>query len=282
MKTDWKRKLRPLEPGVRWLVFSLGLVLIACGLELFLTPNRIVPGGVKGISVILSHVTEMQMGFFLLLINVPFVVLFKRDGDKRRLLLALVGLSVVAGLAIVLHPYPPLLEHPLAAAVIGGLTLGGGLGLAIRTGGYADGISEAAVRLKKKLPLSVSELIMIVNLLLLSAAGFVFGWQQALYSIVAYYAAYQALRVALTGHRRYWMVWIQCRDAGSVRKGIVSAYGDRVTFLSPGDTAAGGELMAVVESRHRRPIRELAERIDDTAAVRMTPIDAQDEAYYWS
>lgn len=281
MRTDWRRKLRRLEPAGRWLVFSLGLVLIACGLELFLTPNRIVPVGVKGISVILAHVTEMQMGFFLLLINVPFVVLFKRDGDKRRLLLALVGLTAVAGLTIVLHPYPPLLEHPLAAAVIGGLTLGSGLGLAIRTGGYADGISEAAVRLKKKLPLSVSELIMIVNLLLLSAAGFVFGWQQALYSIIAYFAAYQALRVSLSGYRRYWMVWIQCRDAGSVRKGIVSAYGDRVTFVSSGNMD-DGELMAVVESRHRRPIRELAERIDDTAAVRMTPIDAQDEAYYWS
>ena len=56
------------------LSFIAGVVLIAVGLELFLKPNRLVAGGAQGISIMLSHVTEMRLGLFLFLLNVPFSV----------------------------------------------------------------------------------------------------------------------------------------------------------------------------------------------------------------
>lgn len=174
---------------------ALGIVLVSIGLELFLAPHQIVPGGIKGVAIILSHVTEMKMGLLLLFINLPFVIFKSRSRGKT--LAAVCTLFIIALLSLWLHPYPPFLQDPLLASAAGGITFGTGAGLIVRFGWYADGVNETAAYLKTKTKLSIAEMVMILNLILLGAVGFIFGWEQALHSIIAYFLAYKTLQFAL-------------------------------------------------------------------------------------
>ena len=58
----------------RGLFLFIGAVLMSVGLEIFLVPNRIIDGGITGISIILSYLTQGPIGVFLTLLNIPFLI----------------------------------------------------------------------------------------------------------------------------------------------------------------------------------------------------------------
>lgn len=273
---------------IDWLAvlsFCAGAVLIAVGLELFLKPNRLVTGGAQGISIMLSHMTEMRMGLFLFLINVPFLFLAVPRRGQSSAVVRLAALGVTAAVTLLLDPIPPLTEHPLAASVLGGLSLGGGAGLILRIGGYTDGVNEAAYWVKRKVPLSVAELIMLFNLLVLALAGFLFGWEQALYSVIAYYLAYRSLRYLIRGYHRYTLVRIHSRQLTAIRTDMKEKLGSAVSFLSePSESDAAkesaGDLVAVIAKKDEGRLRQSLYAIDPAAVVNMMPFDSPEQAEY--
>jgi len=174
---------------------AAGVLLVSFGLEMFLSPHKIIPGGIKGIAILLSHMTETKMGLVLLFINLPFAVFPKRTWSKT--LLSLASLVVIALLSVYLHPFPPLLLDPVPASILGGLIFGCGVGLIVRHGWYADGVNEVVLLLKRKIRLTIAELLMIINLTILALGGFLFGWDQALHSTIAYFLAMKAIQWTL-------------------------------------------------------------------------------------
>ncbi|MEK8130349.1 YitT family protein [Paenibacillus filicis] len=262
------------RPGskLQWLpvgAILIGVLLVSIGLEMFLTPHKIIPGGVKGIAILLSHVTEMKMGLFLLFINLPFVLFNKRK--PVQMLSALISLIVITALAIFMHPFPPLLENPLPAALCGGLTLGVGLGLIIRYGWYPDGLNIVAVYLNRRLRLSIGELVMILNLLILACGGFLFGWDQAIHSVIAYFAAFKAIQFTLE-FRNKKLIWISCEGPRErLVEQLRAAFGSEIEFLKQhqvsGDTPSDPQLFLVVPSRHIQRLKSLVRELCPTAQV---------------
>jgi uncharacterized membrane-anchored protein YitT (DUF2179 family) len=72
------------------------------------------------------------------------------------------------------------------ASVFGGIVLGIGVGLILRYGGSLDGTEITALILSPKLSFSVGEVVMFFNIFILGSSGFVFGWERAMYSLIAY------------------------------------------------------------------------------------------------
>jgi uncharacterized membrane-anchored protein YitT (DUF2179 family) len=231
VRTPFRVPIRVKDRLLNWCAVCFGIVLVSVGLEMFLTPHRIMPGGIKGIAIILAHVTEMQMGLFLLLINLPFLV-FKRN-NVARMLCALATLIVIAVLTVLLHPFPPLFENPLSAAIAGGMVLGFGIGLIVRFGWYAESANDIARFLKRRLKnsLSNSEWIMIINLSILGAGGFLFGWNQAIYSVVAFVLAFKSIEFTLNLNSRK-MVWIRSGDRDRLARSLKREFDRDIQFLS--------------------------------------------------
>jgi uncharacterized membrane-anchored protein YitT (DUF2179 family) len=178
----------------------LGGVLASIGLELFLIPNQIIVGGMTGISALLSYFTEMRIGLLLFIFNLPFIFLAYRHIRIEFTVMTLLGLFVFSISAILLHPVPALLENSLSAAVCGGLCLGLGIGLVVRYGGTLDTLemNERYLVTGRGL-LSPENLVLIINCLILMMAGFIFGWKQAMYSIIAYLLAFEMVHVSIRG-----------------------------------------------------------------------------------
>ena len=187
------------EYTVRALFIIVGAFITAASLETFLLPNNIIDGGVIGISMMLHYVTEWNLGLLILCINIPFILLAWRKLGHKFVIQTFFTTSMLAIATNVFHGFK-VTEDLLLSTVFGGIILGFGVGLILRNNASLDGTEMLSITISKKIKVvSVGELLMFINLFIYTAAGFLFGWERALYSILTYYIASKVIDSVLEG-----------------------------------------------------------------------------------
>jgi uncharacterized membrane-anchored protein YitT (DUF2179 family) len=202
MKQHKKEKLSHLL--IRYLLIIVGAGLAAVAIELFLVPNDIIDGGVIGVSLILSHLNAGSIPFvnfatLVIIINLPFMYYGYKYIGKTFVFSSIFGIVCLAVIESQLHHVEAFTTQPILATVFGGLILGAGVGLVIRNGGTMDGTEILGILLTKKLPFSLGEFVMFVNIFIFIWAGFVYGPEQAMYSVMAYYIAFKTIDTVIQG-----------------------------------------------------------------------------------
>jgi len=211
--------------------FILGSLLAAVGLDIFLVPNNIIDGGITGISIISSHLSHLPLGMFIILLNIPFLYIgYKQIGRTFAFstLFSILWLSVWVS---ILHSVPVLTKDVFLASIFGGVILGIGVGLIIRYGGSLDGTEIIAILVDKKSGFSVGEIVMFFNLFILTSAGFVFGWDKALYSLITYFVAFKIIDITIEGLDESKAVFIISNKGEDIAKQLMSRLGRGVTYL---------------------------------------------------
>lgn len=246
----------------------LGAALMAVGLEIFLVPNNIIDGGVVGISIIVSHVTGLPLGIFLFLLNLPFLFLGYKQIGKTFALSTLFGVAIMSIGTTLLHPVAPLTIDPLLAAVFGGVILGIGVGMVIRFGGSLDGTEIVAILVNKKTPFSVGEVVMFFNFFILGSAGFVFGWDHAMYSLIAYYIAFKMIDLTIEGFDESKAVWIISERFKDIGDALVARLGRGVTYFH-GEGGFSGDskrvIFCVITRLEEAKLKSIVDDIDPAA-----------------
>lgn len=183
------------------IVFLLiGAFIVAVALEMFLLPNKIIDGGVIGISMMVSYITKYNLGLLILCINLPFILMAYRTLGKKFVINTFVATSLLSIATNVTHHLKPVTEDLLLATVFGGILLGVGVGLILRNNASLDGTEMVSIALSKKIKIiTVGELLMGMNLFVYSGAGFLFGWDRAMYSILTYFIASKVIDTVLEG-----------------------------------------------------------------------------------
>jgi hypothetical protein len=168
---------------------TIGALLVSLALEIFLVPNKIIDGGIVGVSIMMSFLTGIKLELFLLILNLPFLYLGYKQIGKNFVVTTLFGISMLSVGTLILYNVPVPTDNPLLASLFGGVFLGVGVGIVIRHGGSLDGTEILGILINKRSPFSVGTIVMFLNVFIFSTAGFVFGWDKALYSLFAYYIA---------------------------------------------------------------------------------------------
>lgn len=184
---------------VNGLFMILGCALVSIGLEIFLVPNGLVDGGVVGMSIMASHVSGLPLGLFTFLFNVPFFILGYKHIGKTFTICTLFSVICLSIGVSVLHPVPGITHDILLAAVFGGVIMGAGVGLIIRNGGSLDGTEIVAIILDKRVSFSIGEIVMFFNLFILGISSLIFGWDKAMYSLLAYFIAFKVIDIVVEG-----------------------------------------------------------------------------------
>ncbi|WP_042222542.1 YitT family protein [Oceanobacillus manasiensis] len=174
---------------IRYIMLFFGAALAAASIELFLVPNEIIDGGIIGTSLLITYLTGFSFGVLVLLINIPFLYAGLKRLGKDFLFSSLFSILALAIVESSLHHIAPITDDTLLATVFGGLTLGAGVGIVIRNSGALDGTEILGIILSRKIPFSVGEFVMFINIFIFLWAGFVLGWEQAMFSILTYYIA---------------------------------------------------------------------------------------------
>ncbi|MCY9539261.1 YitT family protein [Paenibacillus alvei] len=252
----------------RIIFIVVGSVLMGVGLELFLVPNQITDGGVTGISIILSYVTSIPLGVFLFLLNLPFLIVGYKQIGKTFALSTLLGVLVMSLSTMLLHDVSAFTENTFLAAVFGGIILGIGVGLVIRYGGSLDGTEIVAILLNKRTPFSVGEIIMFFNLFILTSAGFVFGWDRAMYSLIAYYIAFKMIDITVEGLNDSKAVWIISDNHKEIGDALLSRLGRGVTYMKGEGGFSGDEkkvIFTVITRLEEAKLKGIVEELDEQA-----------------
>lgn len=189
-------------------LITAGTFSAAFGVKGFLLSSQFIDGGVTGISMLISYTAGYPISIFLVLLNIPFIILGYHQIGLTFVIkttLAIIGLS----LCIFFVPFPEVTPDKLLTAIFGGFFLGTGIGLAIRGGAVLDGTEIAAVLLSKRSSvLKVSDIILLFNVVIFTTAVFILGVEPALYSIVTYFAASKMIDYILNGIEEYTAVTI--------------------------------------------------------------------------
>ncbi|WP_096274100.1 YitT family protein [Paucisalibacillus globulus] len=189
-----QHKKEPIRSIItRYIMMLIGATLAAIALELFLIPNTIIDGGIIGVSLLTNNLTGLNFGILIFIFNIPFLVAGYKYIGKSFVLASLFSIVALALIEPTLHDLLPATDEPLLATVFGGLILGIGVGIVIRNGGALDGTEILGILLSRKLPFSVGEFVMFINIFIFAWAGFVLGWEQAMLSIITYFIAAKAI-----------------------------------------------------------------------------------------
>lgn len=253
---------------VRSVFIVLGAILVAVALELFLVPNQITDGGITGISVMTSFLSGWKLGIFLFVFNLPFLIIGYKQIGKTFALSTLLGITVLSIGTVLLHPVEAFVKDTLLAFVFGGIFLGVGTGLVIRNGGSLDGTEIIAILISRKTAFSVGEIVMFFNLFILSAAGFVYNWNSALFSMLAYYIAYKMIDVTIEGMNESKSVWIISDQIDDIGNAILDRLGRGVTYLA-GEGGFTGDpkkvIFCVITRLEEAKLKEIVNQFDDKA-----------------
>ncbi|UNK19938.1 YitT family protein [Paenibacillus sp. N3/727] len=188
----------------RLFMIIIGSMIASFGLDMFLVPNGFIAGGLTGISALAYQVTGLQTGMFLFLFNLPLVIFLFLQANRDLALRAAAGLTVFSICSLLLHPLPPLIEGGAAAAGLGGIFLGLGIGIGIKHGAVLDMLLHMP-----KIPPPIMAIInsmrlsgagIVINVLILSLAGLLLGLEQAMYSAIACLMALEAARLTTSGY----------------------------------------------------------------------------------
>jgi uncharacterized membrane-anchored protein YitT (DUF2179 family) len=259
----------------RIMLITLGAALMAVGLEIFLVPNHVIDGGIVGISIMLSYLTGWKLGIFIFILNIPFFFIGYKQIGKTFALSTLYGIIILSIGTTLLHPVPAFTQDILLAAVFGGIVLGIGVGMVIRYGGSLDGTEILAILFNKKLPFSVGEIIMFFNLFILGSAGFVFSWDRAMYSLIAYFVAYKTIDITITGLDESKSVWIISDNSKEIGEAIMNRLGRGVTYIH-GEGAYSGDdkkvIFCVINRLEEAKLKEIVTESDENAFLAVADI----------
>ncbi|WP_462409616.1 YitT family protein [Neobacillus sp. Marseille-QA0830] len=269
------RKLPLSRIIFRIIAITIGAILMATGLEIFLVPNNVIDGGITGISIMIAHITGWKLGLFLFILNLPFVYMGYKQMGKTFAFSTIYGIIVLSLFTSFFHPIPAFTEDILLATVFGGMILGIGVGLVIRNGGALDGTEILSIVINKKVPFSVGQIIMFMNFFILSAAGFVFTWDRAMYSLLAYVIASKAIDTVVQGLEESKSVWIISDMAEEIGNAVNDRLGRGVTYLK-GEGAFTGDhkkvVFSIISRLEESKLTTIVEEIDPSAFLAIADI----------
>ncbi|WP_034044320.1 YitT family protein [Wocania ichthyoenteri] len=271
------RKLKvELSHGIKEYIFILiGVFSAGFGLKGFLLPNKFIDGGATGISLLLEHITSLNLGLLLVLVNLPFVFLASKTiGNK----FALRSIAAITLLAFVVHfvDYPIITEDKLLIAVFGGFFLGLGIGMSMRGGSVIDGTEVLAIYLGRKLSLTIGDVLLLINIIIFSIGGYILSMETALYAILTYLAAAKTVDFVVDGVEEYVGVTIISNKHEELRLMIVkklqracTIYAGKGGFGSNGESYNKDIIYTIVTRLELAKLQTEIDKIDEKAFVIM-------------
>lgn len=256
------------------LFLTVGAIITAFALESFLVPNNIIDGGVIGISMIVSHITKLNLGLLILVLNTPFIIMaFKKMGAKFVVQTAYANIILALFLNI-FHHYK-VTGDLLLSTVFGGMILGFGVGVILKHEGSLDGTEMLSLVVARRFGCSVGEFIMGINVFIYLAAGKVFSWESAMYSIMTYFIASKVIDMVMEGLNSSKSVRIISDEATAIGQALIEKLDISVTYLQGigGYTGQDKDLIYCVISRLELPkMLDIIKEIDSNAFVSVVDV----------
>ncbi|MBR6488523.1 MAG: YitT family protein [Clostridiales bacterium] len=229
----------------QWIVplffITVGAVIAAFALEEFLVPFTVLDGGVVGISMIISQLSGLPLGVLTIVLNVPFVLLGFRRLGMRFLVKAIYAMVIFSVFLSVFKDMKAVTDKEILVVAFGGVLLGIGVGLILRYGGCLDGTEIVAMFLSKNTEFSVGQIVLFFNIIIYGIAGFLFGPDRALYSLLTYFITSKIIDIVENGMEQGKSVMIITDHGKDIADAIYTQLGRTCTQMEGKGMVSNGK-----------------------------------------
>ena len=254
---------------ITYILLTVGTIIAAAALECFLIPNTILDGGVTGISIIIFKLFNIPLWLLVVLLNIPFIFIGYKNLGERFLLRAIYSMLCFSLFIAFFELIPPFTDEIILAVVFGGALYGLGVGLVIHFGGCVDGTESVAIVISKKTSLSVGQIVLFFNLIIFGAAGFIFGIDRSMYSLLTYVITFKVIDFVSEGLEQAKAALIVTDKGTDLSREIYKRLGRTTTSIKGKGLISGEkEVMYCVLTRIEVfELKHIVEEMDESAFV---------------
>lgn len=280
-------KFNAKEDCKRIVVVCVAAVLMALNIKSFVRTGGLYPGGVTGLTILLQSVAEKYLhiqipytAIMLILNAIPVYIGFRYIGKKFTLYSCL--MICLSSILTDLIPGQIITYDTLLISVFGGIINGAAISLCLSVNATSGGTDFIAIYLSEKKGVDSWNLIFCVNIVILSAAGLIFGWEKALYSIIFQFASTQVLHILHTKYQKktLFIVTNKAKDVCSAIN-LTSKHGS--TILEGEGSYQHRErdvVYSVVSSAESKKVVRAIREVDPHAFINMVRTEQLEGRFY--
>ncbi|MBK7172334.1 MAG: YitT family protein [Bacteroidales bacterium] len=262
----------------------LGSFILAAGFVFFISPYRIVPGGVYGIAIVIHHMTKgmfdwapegLPIGLMGLIMNIPLTIIGVKVLGPRFGIKTVVGFVLSSvfmdGITYFWGEAPLVVGDALLSSIFGGVLVGIGLGMIFKAKATSGGSDIIAMIIAKYTSLPLGQLMIYVDSVIVLIGLVVFAdWKIPLYSWIVIFVTGKVIDVVLQGISYDKTLFIISEKYEEIRERIIVDLNRGGTYI-PGKGMFNGSdktiIFTVVNRREMAILEEFIHKIDPHAFV---------------
>lgn len=246
----------------KYVIITLAAFVYAVGVSLFTDPNNMAPGGVTGISIILSRLLPVSTGTLIFLINVPILIFAVLKFGHELTTSTIYATMLISFFTTWLEPFGAATDDILLAALVGGTLTAVSIGVIMRAGATTGGMDIIVKALRLHFPhLKTGKIFFIADTLVVTLSGIVFrDLNAALYAAISAICTSVVMDIVLYGRDEAKLLYIISDRAEEIAGRLLSDLDIGVTYIK-GQGAYSGDNKRVIMCVVKKPVSPRAEEI---------------------
>lgn len=230
------RKIK--NPAVRliceYMVIAVASVFFAIAVSLFLDPNKLAPGGVTGIAIIINHFLDMPTGTLVLIMNIPIMILGIWKFGVKFFISTIVATVMGSVFIDIVAKFPVATNDMFLSALIGGILMGLSIGLIFKVGASTGGTDIIARLLKIRFPhVETGKLIILVDIMIVLASAIAFrDIELAAYAGICVFVSGKALDFVLYGGEGARLIFVISDKEEEIAQKFMTDLDSGVTYVN--------------------------------------------------
>ena len=259
---------------LRRLGMGAGCLIAACSINSFIVPSHFLTGGVTGIAIIVYYLSELPIGVQTFVYNLPLLIASYKLLGKEYTVDVIIG-TVIFSFCLdatrFLNNYTPV-DDLMLASIYGGVFNGLGYGIVFRMNGSTGGFDILGAIVKKYYSMNMGSTIFAFNCCIVSVAGFLFGIQPALFTLICMYVNSHVTDKVIVGLNQRKAVLIISENAADIAEAIMYEVRRGVTFLHGKGAYSGNErevIMVALSLTEIAKVKMIVNTLDKNAFLIM-------------
>lgn len=254
----------------KYVIITAAAFIYAVGVSLFTDPNNMAPGGVTGISIILSRIFPVSTGTFIMLINIPILLFAVWRFGIALTVSSIYATALISFFTNMLAVYGAATDDILLAALVGGTLTAVSIGVIFQAGATTGGLDIIVKALRLHFPhLKTGKIFFIADALVVTLSGIVFrDLNAALYAAISAVCTSVVMDIVLYGRDEAKLLYIISAKAENIAGRLLTDLDIGVTYIK-GQGAYSGDNKRVIMCVVKKPVSPRVEEIvkqEDTDA----------------
>lgn len=276
--------IKDIKRVIRIIIASL---IIAANIKIFVNAGSLFPGGFTGLSILIQRSFDIFLGIKIpyspvnIILNaIPAWFCFKAIGKK------FTGLSclciVLTSIFTDIIPAVPITYDVLLISIFGGIVMGAGISICLSAEATSGGTDFIAMYISQKYGKDAFSYIFAGNMVLLAIAGFLFGWDAALYSIIFQFSSTQVIHMLNKRYQKNTLLIVTSKPE-EVEDAIYAITHHGATRIEAKGAYTNIErplIYSIVSSENVKKVMTVIRKIDEDAFVNVIKTDDVEGDFY--